>query len=935
MEAPDEDDNYRGKIECRDGILKVFFRPKGKTEGMWLRLSNFTMSPRYHSINKIPGRSEFTIFHAQVQNGEEFFAPYTMSDLDNSQKAFAVIEKLKEPFGGQLDMDRIGPGATKAKLHDFLIRSIENYQRSANKMAAIVTVSTGFLTLELEDQTLEGYCIGPQVVLPTSKGDSAVLKLLPKIQLPYAVGGPKNFENFIHPESIAQSEEKRLEQGEFIKCLQKYHGQNAASPIATLIYVWLMNRKKDLEKHRIKMGVLNVVGKVATGKSTLRANLEAIFPKQPSGLDKIEKTLSVHKLFTKVTEERWSLVQDPPANLKSPAEIQKMNFFCDNYYENKIEETGASRNINGEQPAMGLILIWPNEDANLFKANMTAITKGLYLVHERNFADFAQLEREWQEKSKCAPGIFHTLLAKPDMERLKTSVDEILAAYHEILREKGYTEEILNITNRLLEQYATIQAGCIQWTENTNFDISIDELQKYFVEKCIPYVLHVIKGKQCDESGAKTMLRYPPEEQLIEKLRNMSEKEFLCHIGIYQELGEPHFGFSLDLVNMSKGVEALVKSISTSKGLKAALSRESTQLWFKRKTAGCHYGKFRRVQMYVCPVSAIPDALRDTIKEKLLSLMPNTEELDMYGNVKADMDHAFGEIYGTEDQAIRSVKHKLIDLVSKLSEKDAEKAYRFAENLVRKRQNLSTGTISSGLSESEVEESTSKRGKHEGGEEQHTKQFASSSESNEDSDDGPSANDDVKKGASASAKMSALASKKKHLISSSSDDNDEEENEEAAMKEKGSKVKPPPIKKSKTATVTGSKSKMKPAFSESDKEKETEEEENNTSGKNAQQKDSTALVVGNASPENKEDEAVETPAGDSQVRTVVDTSEINVASGSKSRSASEMNKNESGETRVGAKGVTKAKDKSEGTSGRQRITRSRTAKKGKQDKSDN
>ena len=694
MEGQEDDDNFPGKIECLDGCLKMFYRPKGKPEGTWVQLSNFSMSPRYHSINKIPGHGEWTIFACQVQGGQEFLVPFTMSDLDSSQKAFSVIDNIKKPFGGQLDTDRIGPGATKAKLHRFLIHSIQKYQRSTTKMAAIVTSSTGFITLELEDQSLEGYSIGPQVVLPTSRADSAVLKLLPKVWI-----GPKNIENFIHPESIGQSEGKRQEQGEFIKCLQRYHGFNAASPVATLIYVWLMNRKKELTAHGVKLGALNVVGKVNTGKSSLRAIFEAIFPKLPGGMNKIEKTLSVHKLFSKITEERWSLIQDPPANLQTASDIQKMNFFCDNFYENKIEETGASRNHSRDQPAMGLILIWPNEDANLDKANVTATTKSIYLVHERNFEDFTKLDKELREKSECAPGIFHTLLAKPDMDRLKKTADEIMAVYHKILLEKGYTDEILNMTKRLLQQYAILQAGSIQWAENTNFDISIGEIQKYFTEKCIPYILDVIKGKHCGKSGANEQSHLSPEEQLIEKLKNLTEKDFLSHIGIYQELGEPHFGFSLDLANMSKGVESLIKSISTSKGLKTALSRESAELWFKRKVVGCLYGKFRRVQMFVCPVSAIPDALRDTIKERLIGIIPNAEELDMNGNVKAEMDRAFGELYGTEDPEMRSSKQKLMEIMPKLSEEEAEKAYRFAEKLVRKRKNESSEESSSDSSD--------------------------------------------------------------------------------------------------------------------------------------------------------------------------------------------------------------------------------------------
>ena len=150
---------------------------------------------------------------------------------------------------------------------------------------------------------------------------------------------------------------------------------------------------------------------------------------------------------------------------------------------------------------------------------------------------------------------------------------------------------------------------------------------------------------------------------------------------------------------MSKGVESLIKSISTSKGLKTALSRESAELWFKRKVVGCLYGKFRRVQMFVCPVSAIPDALRDTIKERLIGIIPNAEELDMNGNVKAEMDRAFGELYGTEDPEMRSSKQKLMEIMPKLSEEEAEKAYRFAEKLVRKRKNESSEESSSDSSD--------------------------------------------------------------------------------------------------------------------------------------------------------------------------------------------------------------------------------------------
>ena len=57
----------------------------------------------------------------------------------------------------------------------------------------------------------------------------------------------------------------------------------------------------------------------------------------------------------------------------------------DQFFENKTEiKGGAKKGASRHQPACGGIFIWPHEERLLGKFSLTSITKGLFLLHNRN-----------------------------------------------------------------------------------------------------------------------------------------------------------------------------------------------------------------------------------------------------------------------------------------------------------------------------------------------------------------------------------------------------------------------------------------------------------------------------------------------------------------------------------------------------------------------
>lgn len=691
-------DPFTGQIECRDGVLKMFYK-RSREDGYWTELSNFSCMPRCHSVNKVAGRGQYYIFHCEMQGGGQFQVPLTLCDLDSSSKVCSVIEEYKRPHGGRLDLDRVGAGAGKAKLHRFLVSQIKKYQNSSNQLPAIVSSSTGFVSMEWKfngnDLKANGYILGPEQVIPATQADAMAISLLNKVWI-----GEKGADNYVIPEGSSQISHPRKQ--EFINSLLIYHGCNKASVLAAIGYLFLTLHKKDLDAEGLKLGTMHVVGPQGSGKTTMGIQLKHMLPRQKTatGTYKIkhEETLSVHLLFKKVTQERWAIIQDPPA------EDEKMNFFLDNYYEGKIAKTGASsKKLTGDAPSCGLLFIWPHEAACLDGASVTSMTKGFYIVHRRNsefsYEDFAKMEKEWRDKGITGSAIFNTLLPKIDVKKICKKIEELMVTYHKHLIEAGHTKDALNEAHRLVHQYALVQAAVGQWKENTGFLISIDDLQTFFLDVCIPYILELLQKKKSGQSQEIRKGTSSAEDQLISKLRGLTDKALLYNVGIYHE-SEPVFGFSLNLASTSKAVETYLKSICTEKSIKAVLSMDSETMWFKRKADGHIYGKSKRIHLLLCPVSVLSEGIKDILKTRLETIIPNCESLDLTGNVKTDIDDAFGELYGLGN---RTEKAKLMEFVSQLSEAEATKTHKFAESLMRKRKKSRNVLSSSSEEEVEVE----------------------------------------------------------------------------------------------------------------------------------------------------------------------------------------------------------------------------------------
>ena len=708
-----DDEPYTGQIQCRDGVLKMFNKPRAREDGYWIELSNFSCQARYHSVNKIAGHGQYYIFDCELQGGGQFQVPLTLCDLDSSSKVCSRIEEYKRPHGGRLDLDRVGAGIGKAKLHSYLDKQIKKYQNSSHQLPAIVSSSTGFVAMEWKwngnDLKANGYILGPDQVIPATQADAMALSLLNNVWI-----GEKSAESYVIPEGSNQITHPRKQ--EFITSLLNYHGCNKASVLAGIGYVFLTLHKKDLDTEGLKLGAMHVLGPQSSGKSTMGTQLKFMLPRQKTrtGTIKIkhDETLSVHLLFKKVQEERWAIIQDPPG------EDEKMNFFLDSYYEGKIAKTGASsKKPSGDVPSCGVLFIWPHESACLDGASVTSMTKGLYIVHRKNsdfsFEDFAKLEKEWKEKAVSGPSIFNTLLQKIDLKKLCRKVEEIMVTYHKHLIEAGYTKDALNEAHRLVYQYALVQAAVGQWKENTGFLISTDDVETYFLDVCIPYILELLQKKK---SGHNHDIKKgtSAEDQLISKIRGLTDKALLYNIGIYHD-NEPVFGFSLNLASTSKAVETYLTSISTEKSIKAVLSLDSEEMWYKRKADGHIYGKSKRIVLLLCPVSVLSEGIRNILKTRLEAIIPNCESLDLTGNVKAEIDDAFGELYGLGK---RTEKAKLMDACSALTEAEAQKTHKFVENLMRKRKNQRNVLSSS----SEEEVIIEKQGTEEATEEGETKQ---------------------------------------------------------------------------------------------------------------------------------------------------------------------------------------------------------------------
>ena len=685
MAGSNDDDPYTGKIEARDGVLKMYSRPRGQDEGFWVEISNFSIEVRYHSANKIENEGMVYIFQCQVQNGSQFLVPFNLDDLDTNLAAYKILKERKRPYDGSLNYEKIGKG-NKGQLNSYLKTLVRRYQNSGdNRMPAIVSKTTGFVTVELDEQKLVAYVLGPECVLPTKQIDATAIRLLRKVWL-----GRPQVENFCLNANFGHNPQK------FLDAALAYHGVNAPSLIAALVYAWLTLHMRDLAGNGIKIGICQVLGQMSTGKSSLRRHFEVILPRvktHAGDITKVEQMLSVHMLNKKVTEPRWVLIQDPPTN--DPA---KMNDFSDCYYEGKVERTSASGLHSGDCPSLGLIFIWPNEAADLEKVNRTCVSKGFYLIHRMNLNhDWPQLENAWCQEVANAPALFLSLLRPIDMERLKQLGDRLTNDYHKELSAK-YSAESLNEAQRLLQQYGLVNAAAMLWAEVTGFNIPVHDLGIYFTGVCLPYILDILESKRTPLN--KDVVSSSPEEQIVAKLSHLNDHQLLENVGIYHMKGVTNFGFSLSFVHKSKSLEKYLDKISTAKEIKAVLHEQSELMWFKRTSAkGCNghlYGKSNRKTLYICPVSSIPEIVKEALKKRLEDIIPDIESLSLTGNVEAEINNAFNKLYHPSFSGHVSQRAKLINSLDKLTDEEVKKVQIYTEQLVRKRkhESLDSGELS-------------------------------------------------------------------------------------------------------------------------------------------------------------------------------------------------------------------------------------------------
>jgi hypothetical protein len=550
----DEDDDPRpGTIQNKNGCLKLFQKVKDGTGG-WIELTNFTMVPKFHASNKIEKQGQFFIFECHLPDGITFHVPMTIADMDSNDSVYTVISKYKREHGATIDKLLFGKTSNKAQLHRFLRQMIKKYQSgpSQERHEAIVSKDLGFTALSLTAQngqkrTETVFVVGKDSVLPVSPTITA--DELKQIRH-FWIGSKDN--NFVLPTVDVPHDGGHG----YFNSLIKYHNENKGSVIAVFCYTWLSMFKKQLQSNGMRLGICHLLGDINVGKSALRHQLEATFPRQktPAGLIiKEEETFSVHKLFEKVTEERPLIIQDPPAS-----DMDKINIFLDMFFENKIERTSATKKtLPSDQPRCGALFVWPNEYKKLPKLTATAVTKGVYLIHGRNnlsCEEFAEQERLCSIEKGTAPLLFPTFLQSPDFLALETEMESLIVTYHQVLAER-YSDTFLNEHQRMLKQYALVESASQFWLLDNGFSILLKyELHSYFLNVCIPYMFEILENKKRKRDNESDT----PAIQLANRIGSLSDLELMSQVAVLFENEKTHFGFSLPLTNSSNATKMFV-----------------------------------------------------------------------------------------------------------------------------------------------------------------------------------------------------------------------------------------------------------------------------------------------------------------------------------------------------------------------------------------
>ena len=656
-------------MKNRGGLLMMYINPKNSDGGRWVKLANFTIIPKFHSVNELDDGMSYMIFQCQVKDGSSFYCPLTAADLDKSSDVISVLDPLKRPHNGWIDKEWLGRGSCKAKLHRFINNLIEKYKEDiGGQSAAIVTKACGFINLKVNDVCVKAYCLGPNSIVPINDQYAPQIDAMPKIWI-----GPLHADKFVLPPIIGPDSKM------FLRRVVEYHGVNGASPLCALGYCWIMMYKPQLQSRGIKMGIAHTVGHVGTGKTSKREQVECVMPRLQTteGLCvKEEPTLSVYSLQQRICESRHILIQDPPIN-----DFDGMNKFLDQFFENKTElKHNSKKDASKHKPSCGAIFVWQHEDQTLDKFSVTAITKSIIFLHMRNnfsVEKFIELDEAWRNEIPSATGLFKSLLQEIDFEKLKADSDALVMEYHKEL-EKNYLPETLNQNSRVLRQYATLVVATQMWLRSIDLPEFQARVDTYIRETCIPYVFKIIEEKK---KGNLTLIE-SSEEKLTRLINDLSDHEFLCKVTAPEKHQNVQcIGFVQSVYFGSKNLKTLVCSLSTCQARKSVLSPESTELWYKRDATSNLYGKSRRVEVHLCPVSTLPSNIKETLTNKFRDLLPDIPDLTLSHNIKKLMDEAFGKVY----QPQRGPKTDLHKTLAKLNNQETKEVMKFAEELIRKR----------------------------------------------------------------------------------------------------------------------------------------------------------------------------------------------------------------------------------------------------------
>ena len=673
--AEERNDIYIGKIENRDGCVKQYDK-----KDIWLPLTNFTMTPKYGSINILNGESEYHIFECVLKNGSTFTVPLSVADLDTNAQMCKILENAKLAHGGSIDKDKITRGG--ARLNRFLLGLIEKYKNSpAEHSPAIVMKNTGFITLKIKtisemQRTVEAYVTGPDSLICLSEVEDMALDLIPRKWI-----GDPLAEKFKMPLNPGHEEK------EYIEEVMRFHGKNRASPLVALGYAWLSMHKCQLHKRGVKLGVCQIIGSISTGKSTLRHMLEFIMPQieiedggETQLVVKEDSSMSVHNLSQKVVQSRHLFIQDPPSG-----DPENHNDFLDMFYEGKIEVKGSMKRFaQNPQPSSGLMYIWAHEKASLPKLSVTAMTKTITFVHQENplgLERYYELEKAWRDKVGSAPRLFRCLIQDIDFDQLQSEANELVLKYVKELS-KNHSLSALNESNRMLKQYAYVAIAAQMFVEKAQLNVDVKtDIHNFFLQQCIPHMLKLI-----DERKPGACKQGTAEEDLVRKIQKVSKKQFLTQIGIFYIDGESHFGFVQALYQGSPALKEFILSICTSQCKKRVLHHESSKLWFKRLSTGQHsYGLSKGIQQHIAPVSNLPHKVKEVLLLKCQSIIDDSEILEASDNLRKKLDDHFNELYLNKQRPEKDEDIKLAEKVKKLTKDEKRQLIDYCDDMIRKR----------------------------------------------------------------------------------------------------------------------------------------------------------------------------------------------------------------------------------------------------------